>query len=398
MIPLKKSSRDYILQIIGRYATAVITLLIIISITRSFSIESMRIYAATLSITGIMIWITDLGSTNQMIIESGKGNSLEFSATWANKISGTLIGIVAVLTTHLFVKSTLFNPLLFIGLTLDAFLDSIYPVRQVRLSSLESTWFPVVRKSLTFLSLSIFSIFYSNLTINFTSLVYLVLGGIFLVIDLGRVGKTKLQIDFSQISKGLKIWSQFGGHAIAGLDLYILSGSEHFKALSLLISSKRITNTLAIPATLMGNRILHDLSRDTTNSSEVYSSIKKLHKRISIIALAMSITVPYFSLNIFDLEINIVNFLFQSIFIFTSSILAMNILLNNILIANNQILVAARANYLSGVTLISSIIFLVHFNFSLVLLSLLYMCSNLLELVINHRSLKNFIESQRDLV
>lgn len=381
-----------ILSIIGRYTTALLTLLIIIMITRGFSLEDFRTYAASLSVAGILIWITDLGSTNQMVIEIGRRNSQKFTATLANKLTGTLIGLSLVLIFTSIFEFTFFNPMLFVGLTLDAFIDSIYLVRQVKLSMRESAWIPVARKFVIFLSLGIFSLANSGLTLNFVIFVYILVCTVFLSLDLYRLRPIKIGLDFSQIAMGARIWIQYGGHALAGLDLFILSGSSYFNTLPVLISSKRISNTLALPSTLLGNRILHDLSKDLSQTKNVISSTKLLRKKLFSIAIIMSLIVPYFSLGIFGINRTPQNYIFQSIFIINSSILALNILFNNILIATNDFSGAAKANYASGIFLLSTVAIFLQFDLSIVLLSITYLLSSSLELLINQRGIKKYIE------
>jgi len=210
---MKSVRRLPILSIIGRYVTAALTLLIIIVITRGFSREDLRTYAASLSVAGILIWISDLGSTNQMVIEIGRGNSQKFTATLANKLTGTLIGLFVVLIFTSIVKFTFFSPLLFVGLTVDAFIDSIYLVRQVKLSTRESVWIPVARKFSIFLLIGIYSLANSDLSLKFVIFVYILICSIFLSLDLYRLRPIKIGLNFSQIVIGARIWIQYGGHA-----------------------------------------------------------------------------------------------------------------------------------------------------------------------------------------
>jgi len=202
----------------------------------------------------------------------------------------------------------------------------------------------------------------------------------------------KIGLNFSQIAMGARIWIQYGGHALAGLDLFILSGSSYFNTLPVLISSKRISNTLALPSTLLGNRILHDLSEDLSQTKNVIASTKLLRKNLFLISVATSLIVPYISLGIFGINRTPQNYIFQSIFIINSSVLALNILFNNILIANNDISCAAKANYAGGVFLLSTVAIFLLFHFSIVLLSIAYLLSSSLELLINQQSIKKYIE------
>lgn len=208
------------------------------------------------SISGLLLWMTDFGLINQSMIEIGNencglGRKLAFYRFWSILFSLSAIGIYFQFDSINYIRGLVIS-----AVAIDLLTDNLLNLRLI-ISQSHLSYYSLVYKKIFQVILFCYFTFSGGLNLITVAISILTPALIMMILDFSLIyGLNRNYSDFN-FKKSLKNWIQSGGTSITGFDFWIL-GSNQVSLIQLISIARKISNFVTIPVQSI---IPHTVSR-----------------------------------------------------------------------------------------------------------------------------------------
>ena len=244
-----------------RTASSILSALFILFSAHYLSIATFATLQINFSFAGIAVWIGDFGLMNLMIISKGKHDNSTYSTAWALRNIGVFVTMILFVSILDILNVNEFVPLLFVASVFDVYTDSLVSLRQITNTAKASFWFQFGKKFIQTASLVIWHSYTHRVTITEFFVIYALPSVAITAYEVIHFGNHKIVNLRETLISSSKIWSQNGGTALAGLDLWIISQLGGIAIIPFISVGRRFNSVLGNVGTVLSIDFMHKVSR-----------------------------------------------------------------------------------------------------------------------------------------
>lgn len=283
-----------------RVLSAIISAGIFAFLLRYLDTNSFVEIQIVVSMSGVLLWITDFGLTNQSMVEIGNINFGLGRKLALYRLGSVLFFLMVVIFFYLTGTDNPDGGIIFSAVVIDLLTDSFLNLRLTINQSHLSKYSLVYKKIFQLLLLFIFAI-EKELDIDRAAVSLLFPALLLMFFDFRWIKKLKKDYSNFQFKKSFKNWIQSGGTAITGFD-YLIIGPNQLILIQIISVARKVANFITVPIQSVipetASRSIHNLQL-----SELSENEKSSFLAVSFISLFCAIFInPALSI-FFEIEL-----------------------------------------------------------------------------------------------